>query len=180
VFSVSVAACAEGGWTLTYTRNADAIDEIQEEMGLRIIMTDRHDWDSAAIIQAYHGQSLIEGAFRNVKNPYHLAIRPQYHWTDQKIEVHYFICVMGYLLAAIVRREVVKKTQFTGSMDNLLDLLNNIRLAAMVEESTTPGPAKTTYKLEILDTQQQEIVRALGIQDSHERRPVFSGLSVYT
>ena len=180
VFSVSVAACAEGGWTLTYTRNADAIDEIQEEMGLRIIMTDRHDWDSAAIIQAYHGQSLIEGAFRNVKNPYHLAIRPQYHWTDQKIEVHYFICVMGYLLAAIVRREVVKKTQFTGSMDNLLDLLNNIRLAAMVEESTTPGPAKTTYKLEILDTQQQDIVRTLGIQDSHERRPVFRGHSVYT
>jgi imidazolonepropionase-like amidohydrolase len=65
-------------------------------------------------------------------------------------------------------------------MDNLLDLLNNIRLAAMVEESTTPGPAKTTYKLEILDTQQQDIVRTLGIQDSHERRPVFRGHSVYT
>jgi hypothetical protein len=122
----------------------------------------------------------VEYAFKTMKNPFHLALRPQYHWTDQKIAVHYFVCVLGFLLATIARREILKKTQFTGSMDTLLDLLNDIRLTAMIEESTTPGPAKATYKLEMLDTQQQEMVQALGIRDFHEHRTVFNGHSVYT
>jgi len=180
VFTFSVAPSADGGWILTFARDVSKIDELQEKMGLRIIMTDRHEWDSPAIIQAYHGQSFIESAFRKMKDPYHLALRPQYHWTDQKIAVHFFICVMGFLLATLVWREVVKKTRFEGCMDALLDILNNIRLAAMLEESTTPGPAKTTYKLELLDKQQEELVQALGIQDFHEKRAVFDGHSVYT
>jgi transposase len=179
VFSFAVEQCAEGGWNLTYALNVDKVDTLQEEMGLRIIMTDRHDWDCAAIIQAYHGQSHIENAFRNIKNPYHLALRPQYHWTDQKIAVHFFICVLGFLLSTLVMREVVKKTGFTGCMDTLLDILNNIRLVAMLEQNNTPGPVKTTYKLEMLDKQQQELVQALGIQDFHEKRAVFEGCSVY-
>jgi len=180
VFSFSVVQRAQGGWALTYARDVGKTDELQEAMGLRIIMTDRHEWSSADIIKAYHGQSHIEGAFRNLKNPYHLALRPQYHWTDQKIAVHFFICVLGYLLAALVRREVVRKTKLPSSMDALLDTLNSIRLAAMLEESTTPGPVKTTYKLELLDKQQQEIMQALGIQDFHEKRTVLEGHSVYT
>jgi len=180
VFTFSVVPSPNGGWILTFARDISKIDELQEEMGLRIIMTDRHEWDSAAIIQAYHGQSFIEGAFRNMKNPYHIALRPQYHWTDQKIAVHFFICVMGYLLATLVWREAVKKTRFVGCMDTLLDILNNIRLATMLEESTTPGPVKTTHKLELLDKQQEELVHALGIQDFHEKRAVFDGHSVYT
>lgn len=180
VFTFSVEQIAEGGWNLAYARDASKVDELQEEMGLRILMTDQHDWSSAAIIQAYHGQSFIEGAFRNLKNPYHLALRPQYHWTDQKIAVHFFICVMGFLLATLVWRETVKKNRFTGCMDGLFDILNNIRLVTMLEEATTPGPVKTTYKLELLDKQQQEMVQALGIQNFHEKRTDFNGHSVYT
>ncbi|RPJ03909.1 MAG: IS1634 family transposase, partial [Spirochaetaceae bacterium] len=154
VFTFSVCQNTLGGWDLTYAKNLGKIDELQEEMGLRILMTDRHDWNTAAIIEAYHGQSFIENAFRNLKNPAHLALRPQYHWTDQKIAVHFFICVLGYLLATVVRREAIKKASFVGSMDALLDTLNNIRLATIIEESITPGPAKATHKLEVLDAEQ--------------------------
>ena len=179
VFTFTVEQCSDNAWTLLYERNADKVDELQEEMGLRIIMTDRHDWDSSAIIQAYHGQSFIEGAFRNMKNPYHISLRPQFHWTDQKIAVHFFICVLSYLLATLVWRETVKKNQFSGSMDTLLDLLGDIRLASILDENKTPGPVKTTYKLEQIDKQQQELLQALGIQDFHEKRAVFNGCSVY-
>ena len=44
----------------------------------------RHKWNNAEILLAYRGQSKVEYVFRNLKNPYHMAIRPQYHWTDQK------------------------------------------------------------------------------------------------
>ena len=75
---------------------------------------------------------MIEHAFKNLKNPYHLALRPQFHWTDQKIKVHFFICVLGYLLAAIVRREARAKAQFKGTLDSLLDTLNDVRLALIL------------------------------------------------
>ena len=54
-------------------------------------MTDRHDLDPVDIIKVYYGQSKIEHAFRNLKNPYHLALKPQFHWADQKIRAHFLI-----------------------------------------------------------------------------------------
>ncbi len=60
-------------------------------------MTDRHAWNSEKIIKAYEGQAEVESAFKNMKNPYHLTFKPQFHWTDQKIVTHYFICIIGYL-----------------------------------------------------------------------------------
>jgi len=71
------------------------------------------------ILTAYYGQSKIEHAFKNLKNPYHLAWKPQYHWTDQKIKVHYFICTIGYLLLSIIWREAKLKAGYTGTLDNL-------------------------------------------------------------
>lgn len=180
VFTFFVTRLPTGRWDLTYERNAEKEDELAEKMGLRIIMTDRHEWSSADIIRAYHGQAAVEEAFRNVKNPYHLALRPQYHWTDQKITVHFFMCVLGYLLAALVRREATIKVGYRGRIDNLLEILNNIRLAAIIEQSSTPGPAKTIWKIEVLDDLQQKLLKALQIEDMHTQPVVFEGLSVYT
>jgi transposase len=53
--------------------------------GKKVFFTNRNDWTDREIIEAYHGQSKIEKIFRHLKNPYHLAIRPQFHWTDHKI-----------------------------------------------------------------------------------------------
>jgi transposase len=55
-----------------------------EVFGKRILMSDQHDWSSEQIILAYRGQSRAEAAFRQLKDPTHLAVRPQYHWTDQE------------------------------------------------------------------------------------------------
>jgi transposase len=52
-------------------------------------MTSRHQWSTPAIIETFYGQADVERAFKDVKNPHHLAIRPQFHWTDQKIRVHF-------------------------------------------------------------------------------------------
>ena len=129
VIDWSLQEVSKGKFRLEFTINQEKLGEIEEKLGIRILMTDRHDWSTVDIIKAYYGQSMIEHTFKNLKNPYHLALRPQYHWTDQKIKVHFFICVLGYLLAAIVWREARTKAQFKGSLDTLLDILNNIELA---------------------------------------------------
>lgn len=152
---------------------------VEEKLGFRIIMTNRHEWTSQEIITAYYGQSKIEHAFRNMKNPYHLALKPQYHWTDQKIKVHYFICVIGYLLSSIIWREAKLKTGNKESLDNLLDLLNNIRLGTMLEESKKTGKPKATYKLEEMNEVEKRIMIALGIENAHNEQPIIKNVGVY-
>ncbi|MHB1252901.1 MAG: IS1634 family transposase [Candidatus Humimicrobiaceae bacterium] len=159
--------------------NYEKLKRVEEDLGFRIIMTNRHDWDTASIIKAYHGQARIENAFKNLKNPYHLSIKPQFHWTDQKVRVHFFICVLGYLLAAIVWRKARTKAQFSGTLDNLLDTLGNIRLATILEESKTRGAIKAIYKLEEVSDIENRLIQALEIEDLHNNRPKINGVSVY-
>jgi len=69
--------------------------------------------------------------------------------------------------------------QFKGTLDTLLDTLNNIRLSAMLEETKNRGRVKATYKLEEMSDEETRIMNALGIKDFHEQRLKFHGVSVY-
>ena len=169
----------DGKYDLDYQIDHKQLHCVEEKLGFRIIMTNRHEWTSQEIITAYYGQSKIEHAFRNMKNPYHLALKPQYHWTDQKIKVHYFICVIGYLLSSIIWREARLKAGYTGSLDNLLDMLNNIRLGTMLEESKKTGKPKATYMLEEMTAAEKSIMIALGIENAHNERPKIKDVGVY-
>ncbi len=179
VIDWSVQEVSKGKFRLDFTINQERLGEIEEKLGIRILMTDRHDWSTVDIIKAYYGQSMIEHTFKNLKNPYHLALRPQYHWTDQKIKVHFFICVLGYLLASIVWREARTKAQFKGTLDTLLDTLNNIRLATILEDTKTRGKIKATYRLEEMHLEEESIIDALEIKDIHNNRLKFNGVGVY-
>ena len=176
----SLTKATPGPWRLTYCVNPERLEDLEKELGLRILMTDRHDWPTAGILHAFCGQAHVERAFKNVKNPYHLALRPQFHWTDQKIAVHYFMCVLGYLMAALLLREAKNKAGFTGPMDTLLDTLNSIRLAACITQTGKRGKPKVTYQLEQLDEPQRLLAQALDILDAHVHRPDIKDFSVYT
>ncbi len=169
----------EGKYFLDYQINQVQLHLVEEKLGFRIIMTNRHEWTSQEIITAYYGQSKIEHAFRNMKNPYHLALKPQYHWTDQKIKVHYFICVIGYLLSSIIWREARLKAGYTGSLDNLLNMLNNVRLGTMLEESKKSGKPKATYMLEEMTEAEKKIMIALGVENAHNKRPMIRNVGIY-
>ena len=175
----SVSETSEGNFQLEFSINKENLNKIEDKLGFRIIMTDRHHWSTGDIIKAYYGQSFVEHTFKNLKNPYHLALNPQFHWTDQKIIVHYFGCVLGYQLSAIVWRQAKIGAQFRGALDTLLDMLNNIRLGTILEESKTRGRVKATYKLEDMSDEEDAIMEALAIKDFHNNRPKFKGVGVY-
>jgi len=149
--------------------NQKRLNEIEDKLGFRIIMTDRHHWSTVDIVKAYYGQSFVEHTFKNLKNPYHLALKPQFHWTDQKIIVHYFGCVLGYQLSAIVWRQAKLGTRFTGALDTLLDMLNNIRLGTILEESKTRGRVKATYKLEEMSDEEDAIKKLETLKNNPEQ-----------
>ncbi len=49
-----------GRFRLEFAINQERLGEIEEKLGIRILMTDRHDWSTVEIIKAYYGQSMIE------------------------------------------------------------------------------------------------------------------------
>jgi len=175
----SLVEAEEGKFVLDYQVDQEQLQCTGDKLGFRMIMTNRHTWTSREIISAYYGQSKIEHAFRDLKNPYHLALKPQYHWTDQKIKVHYFICVIGYLLSSIIWREARLKAGYKGSLNGLLDMLNNIRLGTMLEESKKAGKPKANYMLEIMSEQEEEIMSALGLENLHNEQPKIKDVGVY-
>jgi transposase len=169
----------EGRFSLTYKTNKKTLDHLEDQLGFRILMTDRHEWSNAAIVAALHGQSTVEQAFKNIKNPYHLAVTPEFHWTDQKIRVHYFSCILGYLLASLIWREARMKADFTGTLDTLLDTLNDIRLSTILEMSGERGKPKATRLIEEMTEDQGRLMDGLNITDVHTKPVKLNGLSVY-
>jgi transposase len=157
----------DGGTVIKFEMNADRYNEVVDKSGYRIIMTDHHDWPTRDIIMAYHGQADVEHSFKELKNSYHLAIRPEFHWTDQKIKVHIFCCVIGYLLVALIWKKLRNDVGFAGCIDNALDKLNSIRLAAVTVAKNNRGQSNLNYQLEVLSLEEIAYMNELGIKDDH-------------
>jgi transposase len=168
----------DGRWSLTYRTNQKQLEILEDRLGFRIVMTNRHDWESAKIIKAFYGQSTVEGAFKNIKNPYHLAITPGFHWTDHKIKIHYFSCVLGYLLSALIWWEA-RQHGFKGTLDSLLDSLNKVRLSRRVEYTGKKGKPKLSYQLEEMSNEELALVNALNLTDIHHKPIKIEGIDVY-
>jgi transposase len=134
-------------------------------LGRRILITNRHQWATQEIILAYWGQSKVEGAFKRIKDPFHLAVRPQYHWTDQKIQVHGFICVLGLLLAMLAYKRARERADFNGTLHTLLEKLNAIRLATFLEAplKQSKGRYNAVYRLEEMDEEIQFLAEKMGL-----------------
>lgn len=134
----------------------------QHYFGLRVLITDRSQWTTAQIVEAYRGQSRVEAAFRDLKDPGMLATRPQFHWTDQKLHVHAFMCVTGYLLVRLLWWRARRDAGFTGGARNLLSQLARIRRCRIVEHTGRAGRPRVRQQIEEIDSQLEHLGQALG------------------
>ncbi len=129
----------EGADRLHYQIDAAALAQLQNELyGKRILITDRSDWSDEQILLAYRGQSEVEEAFRQLKDDEHMAVRPQYHWTDQKIHVHTFCCLLALLLGRVLEFQA-RQLDYTEGLSGLLDLLGTVRLAMVLKPAGKHG-----------------------------------------
>ena len=76
----------------------------QRIFGKRILFTNRDTWPVADVVAAYRSQSEVEAGFRQLKDPHVVSFSPMHHWTDQKIRVHVFYCVLALAVAHLMRR----------------------------------------------------------------------------
>ena len=136
-----------------YMVSNDKKSEISHKyFGKKLIITDRNDWSTEEIIKTYREQDCIEKIFRATKDSEHFSIRPQYHYTDQKIRVHIFCCLLGLTLASILQK-VVANAGVHISKNQLLNNLSGIRRCWVKNK----GSNKTSYVLEEMDDSQAKL-----------------------
>ncbi len=96
-------------------------------------------------------KSNIERLFKNFKNPYHHAGHTQFHWTDQKVKIHTFICLSGLLLSQFIWKKA-REAGYSYSIETLLDKLTEVRQAEIVSLLTGfKGKPSKEVQLEEMD-----------------------------
>ena len=100
----------DGHLLLTFAFSDAKLAEITErQLGKTALFTDRDDLTDYQIISAYRSAWHVEHSFRQMKDTDFLTVRPIFHWTDPKIAIHIFICVLAYRLCAILRKDLASK-----------------------------------------------------------------------
>ena len=140
---------------LTYEVDTQKEAEIMKQyFGKKLLITDHKDWSTGAILDAYKEQDCIEKIFRSSKDPEHFSFRPLYHWTDQKIRTHIFICLLGLTLTVALQKEAEKRG-IKISQNRLLEELIGIRESWIKEDVSTTG--KVVRKLEEVSDMQEKL-----------------------
>ena len=100
-------------------------------LGKTVLFTNRHNWTTEEILASYRSAWHIEHAFRQMKDTDHLTVRPLFHWTDQKIKVHIFYCVLAYRLCCLLKKEL-SSLDINDSLNHILDQLKELKYVITV------------------------------------------------
>lgn len=123
VISTTLVGTEPSELRLTWRTNARSKAALADELfGKRVIFTDRDEWSITDVVAGYRSQSEAEADFRQMKDRHVVSFSPMFHWTDQKIRVHVFYCVLALLVARLMRRE----TERAGSPMSVRALLSSL------------------------------------------------------
>ncbi len=157
---------------VNYRFQRRAWEQLQRTLlGKTLLFTDQAGWSDAELVRGYRAQHHVESAFRQLKDSNCIAIRPQYHWTDQKIAVHVFCCVLALLLCGLLQREL-SRHGVQDSIPALLGALSGIREVDVLYPAREEGgePELRTTLSQMTD-EQRTMYEVLGLE-KHAIRPL--------
>ena len=154
----------DGGWHLQFDFDSAALPQLlNQRLGRTVLLTNRMDWSAEQVVAGYGGQQSIERVFRGLKDGQWLGWDPMYHWTDRKIRVHAFYCMLGISLLQYVHQQA-KAAWADLSVEQLLDELGQIKqFALLYPPQGEKGPPRTAYVLSQQTLAQQALVKTLGL-----------------
>ncbi len=138
---------------------------VRTRLGKRILCTDNHDWSTQEIILGARSQSHVERAFREMKDPHWISFSPSFHWTDQKLRVHAFSCVLALILSSLLQRKVAQ-AGLSRSASSLFEVLSEIKELVTLfpsGEKNGPGKPRAEYILSQRSPDQHRLCEALGV-----------------
>jgi transposase len=134
----------------------------QRLFGKRVLFTNRDHWTVADVVAAYRSQSEVESGFRQLKDPHVVSFSPMHHWTDSKIRVHVFYCVLALAIAHLMRREA-DHAGLHMSVRDLLHTLAGIGETVLLYHDGGKGRPRARRILTDMDPTQQRLADLFGI-----------------
>jgi len=162
----------DGHWHLQFDFDTAAFSQLLEQrLGRTVLLTNRLDWNAEQVVAGYAGQQSIERVFRGLKDGDWLGWDPMHHWTDRKIRIHAFYCMLAVSLLHHIHRQA-KAAWADPSLEQLLEELEQIKqFVLLYPPQGEKGPARTAYVLSQQTLAQQALVKSLGLELLHRSTP---------
>jgi len=149
---------------LSFRTDEKARAALEEELfGKRILFTDKtpEEASTATIVAEYRSQESVEGDFRQMKDPKVVSFSPMFHFTDSKIRVHVFYCVLALMVARLMVREADRAGMHMSARE-LLSTLAGIEETVLLYQGERGRP-RTRRMLTEIDATQQRLYDLFGL-----------------
>lgn len=154
----------DGHWRLQFDFDIAAWQRLlTHRLGRTVLLTNRMDWTAEQVALGYSGQQEIERVFRGLKDGDWLGWGPMFHWTDRKIRIHAFYCMLGISLLQYIHKQ--SQAAWNGiSMEQLLVELRQIQQFVLLYPPLgEKGPSRLATVLSKQTLAQQALAKTLGL-----------------
>ena len=155
----------QGKWQLNFQVDNQALQQLwSQRLGRTVLFTNRLDWTAEQVVAGYSGQQQIEPVFRGLKDGDWLGWGPMHHWTDSKIRIHAFYCMLGISLLQYLHHQ--SQTVWPGlSVEQFLEELRQIQQFVLLYPPLgDKGPHRAATVLSKQTLAQQALAESLGLE----------------
>ena len=158
----------DGQWRLQFDFDHAAFAHLLDHrLGRTVLLTQRLDWTAEQVVAGYAGQQQVERVFRGLKDGNWLGWGPMHHWTDRKIRIHAFYCMLGISLLQYVHRQA-QAAWSDLSLEQLIEELQQIQqFVLLYPRQGEKGPDRAAYVLSQQTLVQQALAKALKLNELH-------------
>ena len=149
---------------LSFAVDHDARDALEEEIfGKRILFSDKSPEQATThqIVADYRSQEVVESDFRQMKDPSVVSFSPMFHWSESKIRVHIFTCVLALMVAKLMTRQADRAGMHL-SVRALLETLSGIEETVLLYQGERGRP-RARRMLTEMDPKQQRLYDLFGL-----------------
>jgi transposase len=162
----------KGQFRLEFQLDHRQMANVVRHFGKNILITDREDWAveeiyDTCVTRAVLGPELGDGKSANANRPsgngkdnrslFQKALLPLYHWTESKIRVHLFVCVVALTYLTLLCQRLAA-AGIIMTPNEAMEELRELRTAIYVKDSE----GKLKRVLEEVNDQQAAILKTLG------------------
>lgn len=157
---------SERGFELSFEVDYAALDGLlRERFGRTVLVTSRTGWSAGQVVDAYARQQQVEQVFRGLKGGNWAGWGPMHHWTDSKIKVHAFYCMLAVSLLQHVRCKAERVWPGL-SIEQLQEQLAGIRqIELLYPRQGEKGPGRTVTVATKCSVAQEALTQALGLTE---------------
>jgi len=153
-------------WHLQFDFNHAAFQKLlTHRLGRTVLLTNRMDWSAEQVVNGYSGQQQVEQVFRGLKDGDWLGWGPMYHWTDSKIRIHAFYCMLGISLLKYIHKQ--SQSAWPGlTLEQMLEELRQIQqFVLLYPPQGEKGPQRAAVVRSKQTLPQLQLAKILGLDD---------------